>query len=285
MYPQYLLPRPFADNGTYQVIPDDKAVEGRASFKEGFPAETQLPLASGGIAPNRTDFNGMFHMLSALAFWQQSGGPAVYNASLDYNTPAIVFFNGGLWYCKAANGPDQVAGTVTPGTNTDYWTTLLDFLAGGSGGEGGGGALGVPVGTVITFWGTVAPGGFFSMDGSTFNPGQYPKLAGVLGSATLPDMRGLFARGYDPTGINDPDGATRTFGSKQNDAIRNITGSISGKTSGGLGAFYQGGYEQAAGTGRTYQYHRQYFDASRVVPTAAENRPKNINLLYCIKHD
>ena len=27
------------------------------------------------------------------------------------------------------------------------------------------------------------------------------------------------------------------------------------------------------------------FDASRVVPTADENRPKNVNLLYCIKHD
>ena len=27
------------------------------------------------------------------------------------------------------------------------------------------------------------------------------------------------------------------------------------------------------------------FDASRVVPTAAENRPRNVNLLYCIKHD
>ena len=283
-YPQYLFPRPFADNGTYQVIPDSKAVEGRASFKEGFPTETQLPLSNGGIAPNRTDFNGILHMLSAMAFWQQNGGPAVYNTSLDYNTPAIVFHNGGLWYCTTANGPGQICGTIPPGTDTGYWVTFLEFLASGTGGESGT-SLAVPVGAVIAFWGTIAPDGYFFMDGSAFDPDRFPKLAGVLGSATLPDMRGLFARGYDPAGVNDPDGATRALGIRQNDAIRNITGSFSGKTGYGAGAFYNGEISEAAGTGRTYWYRAVHFDVSRVVPTASENRPKNINVLYCIKHD
>ena len=141
LYPSDLLPRPFADNGTFQVIPDAKTTEGRASWQEGFPVETQLPLANGGIAPSRPDFNGIFHMLSALAFWQQSGGPALYRNALDYNTPAVVFHGGALWYCKAANGPGQVVGVVTPGTNPDYWISFLEFLASGSGSGGGGGGL------------------------------------------------------------------------------------------------------------------------------------------------
>ena len=54
-YPSHLFPRPFADHGIYQTIPAEKPATGRASFKEGFPTETQLPLSGGGIAPNRPD--------------------------------------------------------------------------------------------------------------------------------------------------------------------------------------------------------------------------------------
>jgi hypothetical protein len=128
-YPRNVIPRPFADNGNRQLIPDDKAALGRASFKEGFPSETQLPLNSGGIAPNRTDFNGIFHMLSGLAFWQQSGGQMVYNADLDYNVPGVVFHEGRLWWCLRPNGPSSVTpGVVLPGTNDEVWRDFADFL-------------------------------------------------------------------------------------------------------------------------------------------------------------
>jgi len=128
-YPQNPIPRPFANNGSRQLIPDDKMAAGRASFKEGFPVETQLPLNSGGIAPNRTDFNGIFHMLSSLAFWQQSGGQMAYNAGLDYNVPGLVFFEGRLWWCLRPNGPSTVTpGVVPPGTDNEVWRDFVSFL-------------------------------------------------------------------------------------------------------------------------------------------------------------
>ena len=54
---------------------------------------------------------------------------------------------------------------------------------------------GLPVGTIIHFAGAgAAPVGWLECDGSTFNGAQYPELAAVLGTTTLPDCRGLFLR-------------------------------------------------------------------------------------------
>lgn len=113
---------------------------------------------------------------------------------------------------------------------------------------------------------------------------------------------GRFIRGIDKSGRQvDPDGQ-RPLESAQEDAIRNITGSISGVSGAGnrawpwgfrpgtVGAFsvpyefgtynvYNGDYNPQGGVGVSAN-----FDASRVVATAADNRPKNIALLYCQKN-
>ena len=88
----------------------------------------------------------------------------------------------------------------------------------------------------------------------------------------------------------------RVLGSAQGDAIRNITGSIDTGSHNGQQLF-----DEATATGALAISRRQWkkwtgdsgdggnnpaafdFDASRVVPTAAENRPRNIALLACIK--
>ena len=115
---------------------------------------------------------------------------------------------------------------------------------------------------------------------------------------------GRFIRGIDKggnRGDGDPEGQRRP-GGLQGDAIRNITGTlygVNGATNrawpwgfrpGINGAFavaragynqynaYNGDYLPSAGSGQTAG-----FDASRVVPTAPENRPKNVALLYCEK--
>ena len=54
-----------------------------------------------------------------------------------------------------------------------------------------------PVGVIQAFAGTSAPGGYFICDGSAFDGAVYPQLAAVLGSTTLPDLRGVFLRGLD----------------------------------------------------------------------------------------
>ena len=84
----------------------------------------------------------------------------------------------------------------------------------------------VPVGTVITYYGTVAPDGYFVCNGASFSSSTFPKLRAVLGSNILPDLRGYFVRGYDTRNTVDTEGAGRVIGSVQGDAIRNIRGTL-----------------------------------------------------------
>ncbi len=283
--PKHFLPGVFAESGTYKIIPAEQDTSGRASFSSGFPEETQQPLASGGVAPSRADFNGILHMLSALGFWQQSGGLFSYKAHLNYAVPSIVYHASKLWWCEAANGPDvAVTGVVEPGANELCWTEFTCKFDG------------TPVGYIGLYAGLNAPSGYLALDGSAFSPTAYPKLYAVLGSNILPDYRGLFARGYNPAGTVDPDGASRGILSKQGDAIRNITGSFGSgvesygqyDTGSASGVFYKNGFWWNNVTPRSVDSNdaRQYsFDASRVVPTSTENRPKNFCALWCIKHD
>ncbi len=78
---------------------------------------------------------------------------------------------------------------------------------------------------------------------------------------------------------------------KQNDAIRNITGKIP-ITDMGNENFYGGAFSGVfrinrrfydKSTGYLFQGDNGYFDASRVVPTANENRPVNITIEIYIK--
>ena len=164
--------------------------------------------------------------------------------------------------------------------------------------------LDLPAATVHAFAGTSAPEGWAMCDGSEINKTQYAALYSVIGDIygtpvdsnnfVLPDLRGEFLRGLDDMGTakgargKDVDGTARTVGQTQGDAIRNITGQMSpvahskniGMTA--SGALARTGIDQgnALGTGSG---NTVTFDASRQVPTGAENRPVNIAVNYIIK--
>lgn len=121
----------------------------------------------------------------------------------------------------------------------------------------------------------------FWCDGSSFDKAKYPLLAMVYPSGKVPDYRGVVLRmrdrgkGYD---------ANRTLGSFQSDAIRNITGSFIATYNGNpvTGCFYNTG-NNGHTKGRTdWDGQSITFDASRVVPTANENRMKNIAVNYIV---
>ncbi|WP_283140178.1 tail fiber protein [Neisseria elongata] len=161
----------------------------------------------------------------------------------------------------------------------------------------------VPSGAVMHFAMQSAPTGWLKADGSAVSRTQYPALFAAIGTTfgvgdgrttfNLPDLRGEFVRGWDGGRNIDPG---RAFGSAQGDAIRNITGSIDTGSNNGHQLF-----DEATATGALAISRRQWkawtsdtqdgrnnpaafdFDASRVVPTAPENRPRNIALLACIK--
>ncbi|MDR1308637.1 MAG: phage tail protein, partial [Deltaproteobacteria bacterium] len=77
-------------------------------------------------------------------------------------------------------------------------------------------SFGVPVGTVITYYGTIAPDGYLACDGGNFSANDYPLLYDHLGKNTTPDLRGAFIRGLG--------GNSAGLGARQPDAGRNVTG-------------------------------------------------------------
>lgn len=103
------------------------------------------------------------------------------------------------------------------------------------------------------------------------------------GSTTfnLPDLRGEFLRGWDDGRSVD---AGRVFGSAQMDAMQNIVGTFSqGGSAGGTGPFSTTGSYGGVGQNAQVNY-TSTFDASRVVRTSTEERPRNVAVLACIKY-
>ena len=161
----------------------------------------------------------------------------------------------------------------------------------------------IPSGAVMYFAGQTAPTGWLKANGAAVSRTAYAALFAAIGTTygtgdgrttfNLPDLRGEFIRGWDDgRGID----SRRALGSAQSDAIRNITGKLDSGQNGALQLF---DYIETTGAFGVEKSWKQWtaesnsgndnipraitFDASRVVPTANENRPRNIALLACIK--
>ncbi|PQQ36486.1 hypothetical protein C6H68_19350 [Photorhabdus luminescens] len=144
--------------------------------------------------------------------------------------------------------------------------------------------IAVPVGVPVPYPHRYTPVGYLTCNGQTFDKSLYPKLAEAYPEGRVPDLRGEFIRGWDDSRGVDPG---RVCGSWQGDAIQNITGTFGnpttergGEASGAFSYTYrQGGRAQGAGGGSV----SFTFDASRVVPTANENRPRNVAFNYIVR--
>jgi len=156
-----------------------------------------------------------------------------------------------------------------------------------------------PVGSVTMYAASTAPSGWLECDGSNVNRATFPNLFNAIGitfgsgdgSTTfgLPDLRGEFVRGWD-NGRGVDNG--RNFGSSQDFAIENITGTLTfisqtwnnaGEAS---GVFSKNTGFPGSGTPLSADVSnagRINFDASDVVNTSFETRPRNIALMYIIK--
>ncbi|MEQ9875866.1 tail fiber protein [Pectobacterium brasiliense] len=133
------------------------------------------------------------------------------------------------------------------------------------------------------FPGAVAPAGWLKCNGQQFDTAQFPVLASRYPSGFLPDLRGEFVRGWDDGRGVDPG---RALMSVQSDAIRNITGKFNpggNGISGDSALFTAGPWGQASGSGAFHDSALVTFDASKVVPTANENRPRNIAFNYIVR--
>ncbi|MBE2896727.1 phage tail protein [Pasteurellaceae bacterium HPA106] len=137
------------------------------------------------------------------------------------------------------------------------------------------------------------PTGFLAMNGQSFNPKTYPELAKKYPNNKLPDLRGEFIRGWD-NGRGADRG--RNILSFQNFAMQNIAGTLSVRPGdkgyspviyGASGVFKKidklgsekwGGAvinDSSMSLGGAIN-----FDASLVVKTANETRPRNVAFQY-----
>ncbi|HFW3712505.1 TPA: phage tail protein [Salmonella enterica subsp. enterica serovar 6,7:y:-] len=159
----------------------------------------------------------------------------------------------------------------------------------------------IPVGLPLPWPQATPPSGWLKCNGATFDKTKYPKLATAYPTGVLPDLRGEFIRGWDDgRGVD----VSRSLLSNQGDAIRNITGgmrtvntenySIWESTNAFSGAlvplnpstnnsyFELTGLRISSVTGATYP-KAVGFDASKVVPTANENRSRNVAFNYIVR--
>lgn len=168
----------------------------------------------------------------------------------------------------------------------------------------------IPVGTVVAWPVNTNPSdwdNWLECNGDNISSSSYPKLVEILtgsssaATATLPDYRGLFLRGYGAVAHQQTNGslngitmtvhASSGLGVVQGDAIRNIYGTLpvgdamgSSATSNISGVFgwtspaIYPGFAQTDSTNVL-----PYFQASRVVPTAGEIRPVNKAVRYLIR--
>lgn len=111
------------NSGDANTIPQSTPVgTGEASFEDGFPQITQVPIGAGGIAPDRKDFNGLFKILGDWIFFAQNGGLPTYSADFDYVAGRVVLYNGNLYKCIQANGASSTV--VAPDSDDTYWQQL-----------------------------------------------------------------------------------------------------------------------------------------------------------------
>ncbi|ENH0087502.1 tail fiber protein [Escherichia coli] len=203
--------------------------------------------------------------------------------ALDATLSALAGLATGANKLPYFTGNDTAAQTDLTSVGRDIIgkNTIADILTYLGLGEGSA----LPVGVPVPYPLATPPTGWLKCNGSSFNLTSYPALAAVFPTGVLPDLRGEFIRGWDDgRGVD----SERALLSAQGDAIRNINGAITdvrfNPSAAANGAFTMANLGSASsdssGTGFA---KRVTFNASDSVPTASENRPRNIAFNYIVR--
>ncbi len=162
-----------------------------------------------------------------------------------------------------------------------------------------------PVGTIVSSWKEVPPSGWLLCDGEPIpNGSQYAEIKSLLGQRT-PDLRGVFLRGWDPTGTVDKDRAVENLGigSQQDDSFQihqHFVENIHGKT-GKRDYLLQGGSLKNNPDPKRFAYEVAYQNEGKPATWRAggiaaqtdsdgsprfghETRPKNVAVNFIIKY-
>jgi hypothetical protein len=282
--------------GNIVPVPVFSAVSNAASITATI---NQNGLVTASILENHNKDPLAHNLLAALHLWQPTHAYAVGDICYSSTGASYKYFECTVAGTSGATEPTwgAVGSTVTDGSA--HWA-VRDIKN-----------TGVSIGTIMPFLATKAQPGWLACDtGALVSRAAYPDLwnwvktnAPLLSEvdwqtqAASQSSVGAYSTGDGSTTFRLPKildyirgGAQADVGTWQGDAIRNITGSM---------AFYEminyvpsagvfkgtntAGTNNARSTGQAGGTTIVTFDASSVVPTANENRPKTIKFLYCVK--
>ena len=209
------------NSGDANTIPQTTpAGTGEASFEDGFPPITQVPIGAGGQAPDRKDFNGLFKVLGDSIFYMQNGGLWSYNSAFDYAVGRVVLYtDGNLYKCIQANSSTSPKAP----TNSAYWTkipTLSDFDE-----------IGFKTGDIKIQTTSTIPSGWLLCNGAVISRSTFSNLFTKIGTTyglgdgsttfNIPDLRDRYIIGAD----------TNALGTKIAEQLPNIRGKLDFKPS------------------------------------------------------
>ena len=145
----------------------------------------------------------------------------------------------------------------------------------------------LPVGIPLPWPLPIPPSGWIACNGGAFSLTANPKLALVFPGGNTPDLRGVFIRGWDNSGIIDPG---RDLLSYQQDAMQPIYGTLTipSEVTGSQAATGALSVNTANAVAVSTAFSQRQvpvytLDSSRVTKTASETRPKNIALNYIVR--
>ena len=96
------------------------ADSGLASVSALFPQLTALPLSSGGKAPKREDFNGLFTLIGQWVRYYMYGGVPSWSKAAGYTAGSLCSYNGSTWTALRAST------NVKPAEGS-YWHALSNY--------------------------------------------------------------------------------------------------------------------------------------------------------------
>lgn len=180
-----VIPQPIAAQATSEninAIPNGATGTNRASFQEGFPAITRMPVIENplptqvsGLPPKQQDFNGLFNAVSQHNFFAQNGGLYSFNQAVS---DAIGGYpQGALLWAIVGGKPSAVYSLVE--NNTFNFLTNPEYL------DGVHWAFidtGLPTGIIITWSANNAPDGYLICNGAAISRTTYARLFNVIGT-------------------------------------------------------------------------------------------------------
>lgn len=214
-----LITQPFAGTasgpnfGGKNTIPIASATP-LASFSDGFPAVTMLPISGGGVPPAGKDFNGVFYFITAFQAWVNGGGRFKYDSTLSstvggYPAGAVLMLN------------DNVSEVIctTAGTTNDPNANMAGWAP---------------------FSGALSGAGFYQLDSGAVNAYVVARSPGI--SAYVNGMTIAFKAIHTNTGASTINAGAGSVPLKRNDGSALVSGDIAS------GSIYEAIYDASTVT-------------------------------------